>query len=111
MLYAGAGESLPSRERGSKRFHDRTRHFEAGRSLHGSADRNSDEAAQLDLIEMVAPFTGARIETHYGLTACTGSWSLPSRERGSKLFHRAVSFHHDCRSLHGSADRNTMSRS
>ena len=103
------------------------------RSLHGSVDRNLGSLANADAeaeAARVAPFTGAWIETLLARRARASAngrslhgsvdrnaasrlglnwktWSLPSRERGSKLHRRRRrQSRHPSRSLHGSVDRN-----
>ena len=77
--------SLPSRERGSKRCVSRNSHACDG-SL-PSRERGSKPRRDPDRsVSGVAPFAGARIETHgRSLRHLISSPSLPSRERGSKL--------------------------
>ena len=56
------------------------------------------------MIVLVAPFTGAWIETQVLRRAWPYSWSLPSRERGLKQDSADVNKILKCRSLHGSVD-------
>ncbi len=78
------------------------------RSLHGSVDRNwtSVNGYRADV---VAPFTGAWIETGHSRRRPTRRRSLPSRERGSKLGDCCQPQGVGRRSLHGSVDRNFCS--
>src|SRR5208337_4575675 len=59
----------------------------SGRSPRGSADRNA-HAPGASTVRPVAPRAGARIETCPRCGRSRREWSLPARERGSKL--RAV---------------------
>ena len=53
----------------------------------------------------VAPYVGAWIETDYSKSySTTAVLSLPTWERGLKLYWDTISISHECRSLRGSVD-------
>ena len=87
-LFLQAGESLPSRERGSKPFPRPALLRASGRSLRGSVDRNITRGAWI-LHRRGRSLRGSVDRNHQvgGQSAGVGR-SLPSRERGSK--QRAV---------------------
>ena len=97
--------SLPSRERGLKYVKHGNYPQAQGRSLRGSVDWNMFVIESINGC-MVAPFAGAWIEIYasekYGITY----WSLPSRERGLKLWWMMQKTNRLCRSLRGSVDWN-----
>ncbi len=99
--------SLPARERGSKQRRNRDRDAGADRSPHGSADRNGRCGVGKRTNRVIAPRTGARIETTCAAPGRLVRRSLPARERGSRLASgRRDVKRKTHRSPHGSADRN-----
>ncbi len=77
------------------------------RSLHGSVDRNNNVQYRAYQLDIVAPFTGAWIET----PICGSRPSSPASRslHGSVDRNTEVTFEArtgSCRSLHGSVDRN-----
>ena len=102
------GQSPPPRGRGSK-LADAEHHetVTGGRPLHGGADRNLSLPTISGTGEVVAPSTGARIETTSTRARAAAGLSPPPRGRGSKRRDQSDrSRWSRRRPLHGGADRN-----
>ncbi len=101
------GTSPPARGRGSKQVTVPEGVARcACRPPHGGADRNDHDHAQQCARRVVAPRTGARIETCSVSPPRRPGSSPPARGRGSKRRHRRGSGRLAGRPPHGGADRN-----